>query len=113
MIQSRSVATAIILSIVTCGLYSIYWMIVLNDDINTACNRPQDLSGGVVFLLNLVTCGIYGLYWYYSMGDKLDRLSSSKGEATQYRGLVYLVLGVLGFGIVSYALMQDSLNKLS
>ena len=28
---TRSVAVAIILSIVTCGIYGIYWLVVLND----------------------------------------------------------------------------------
>ena len=83
MVQRRSIATAIVLTIITCGLYGIYWMIVLNDDINVLCDRPNDLSGGVVFLLSLVTCGIFGYYWYYKMGDNLDRKGREMGEASQ------------------------------
>jgi len=45
------------------------------------------------------------------MGEKLDHAAENKGMPTQSRGILYLVLGLLGFGIVSYALMQDSLNK--
>ena len=33
-IQERNIAIAVILSIVTCGLYGIYWMIKLNDEVN-------------------------------------------------------------------------------
>lgn len=113
MIQKRSVAAAIVLSIITCGLYSIYWMIVLNDDTNRLCNKTGDMSGGMVFLLTLITCGIYGYIWCYLIGEKLDRYAEITGEARQSRGLIYLVLSLFGFGIVSYALMQDSLNKLS
>lgn len=112
MIKKRSVATAIVLTFLTCGLYSIYWMIVLNDDTNRLSGRTQDFSGGMVFLLSIVTCGIYAYYWYYVMGEKLDRVAEEKCEPKQSRGLVYLVLGLFGLGIVSYALMQDSLNKL-
>ena len=32
MIQQRNIAVCIILSIVTCGIYGIYWLICLNDD---------------------------------------------------------------------------------
>ena len=113
MIQKRSVAAAIVLSIITCGLYSIYWMIVLNDDTNRLCNKTGDMSGGMVFLLTLITCGIYGYIWCYLIGEKLDRYAEITGEPRQSRGLIYLVLSLFGFGIVSYALMQDSLNKLS
>ncbi len=112
MVQRRSVATAIILTIITCGLYGIYWMIVINDDINTLCDRHSDLSGGVVFLLHLITCGIFGIYWCYKMGDNLDRKGREMGEIPQYRGILYLVLCLFGFGIISVALMQDSVNKM-
>lgn len=61
MIQKRNIAVCIILSIVTCGIYGIYWFICLNNDTNTASNT-FGTSGGVAFLLTLVTCGIYGIY---------------------------------------------------
>lgn len=108
----RSIATAIILSLVTCGIYGIYWFFKLTDETNYALGEPGT-SGGTAFLLTLVTCGIYGIYWYYKQGEKLDRLAMKKGQAGSSRGVLYLILGVLGFGVVSYALMQDSLNKLA
>lgn len=111
MIEKRGVALAIILSIITCGIYTIYWFIKLNDEINQLDGDANSVSGGVAFLLTLVTCGIYGLYWMYKMGDKLDNIHLRKGFPTQSRGIVYLILSLFGFNIVSYALMQDSLNK--
>lgn len=113
MIKQRSVATAIVLSLITCGIYGIIWFITLTDEINFVSNNQDDTSGGVAFLLTLVTCGIYGWYWYYNMGEKLDRASMDKGLPSQSRGILYLLLGIFGFGIISYALMQDSLNKLA
>ena len=66
------------------------------------------LSGGMVVLLSIVTCGIYGLYWLYVSGDALEQFSGSVGSHT---GLLYLLLGLFGFGIISYALMQSELNQ--
>ena len=40
-IQERNIAIAVILSIVTCGLYGIYWMIKLNDEVNQICGDTQ------------------------------------------------------------------------
>ena len=108
----RNIATAIILSIVTCGIYGIIWFIYLTDDTNFALNE-NDTSGGTAFLLSLVTCGIYLWYWMYKQGEKLDKLALMKGQPSNSRGVLYLVLGLFGLGIVSYALMQDSLNKLA
>ena len=106
-IAKRSIATAIILSIVTCGIYSIYWMIKLNDEINELAGDTQATSGGMVFLLSLVTCGIYGLYWMYKLGEMCDVIKQTSSST----GIIYLVLSLFGFGIVSYCLMQDTINK--
>lgn len=53
----------IILSLITCGIYGIYWEYCIVQDSNTASNEPYATSGGMVILLSIVTCGIYGLYW--------------------------------------------------
>ena len=70
MIQQRNIAVCIILSIVTCGIYGIYWFIVLSNDTNTVSNAENATSGGVAFVLSLITCNIYGLYWAYKQGER-------------------------------------------
>jgi len=111
MVQPKNIATAIILSIVTCGIYGIIWFINLNDDVNTLAMDREAPSGGVAFLLTLVTCGIYSWFWMYKMGEKLDNCYVAKGFPSGNRGILYLILAFFGLGIVSYALMQDSINK--
>ena len=106
-IGTRSIAAAIILSLVTCGIYSIYWFVVLTNEINQASGKSSDTSGGVAFLLTLVTCGIYAYYWAYKMGEKRDVIANENGSSN----ILYLILTLLGFGIIVYALLQDSLNK--
>lgn len=110
MIKRRDIAVAIILSIVTCGIYGLYWFVCLNDDLNELTDR-EGTSGGVALILSLVTCGIYTIYWMYKSGEKVDELKSRRGQTSQYSGPVYIVLTLFGFGIVSYALIQDELNK--
>ena len=106
-IQRRSIVTAIILSLVTCGIYSIYWFITLTNDMNKASGRTSDTSGGIAFVLSLVTCGIYEYYWAYKIGEKRDIVANEKSSS----GIIYLVLSLFGFGIVAYCLAQDALNK--
>jgi hypothetical protein len=107
-IQPRNIVTAIIFSILTCGIYSIYWFIVLTDDLNRLTNEENDMSGGLSFILNMVTCGIYGYFWAYKMGQKVDKLNNN---SSGYSGIVYILLIVFGLQIVSFALMQDTINK--
>ncbi len=101
----------IVLSVITCGLYGIYWQYCLAEDMNLVSDRQDGTSGAMVVVLTLVTCGIYGLYWVYRSGDVLDRLRSAQGRMECHLGILYLVLGLLGVGIVSYALMQAELNE--
>ncbi len=111
-VPQRSIVTCIILSIVTCGIYGIYWMYTLAEDVKAMSGDPSAPSGGMVILLTLITCGIYGYIWMYKQGETLDRIKSSRGMYSTNSGIIYLVLSILGLGIVSYALMQDSINKL-
>lgn len=50
-LKERSIVVAILLSIVTCGIYGIYWFICLTDDMNRAAGRENDTNGVTAFLL--------------------------------------------------------------
>ena len=108
--KQRNIVVCILLSLITCGLYGIYWMIVLNDDTNSLSGR-QGPSGGMVFLFTLITCGIYGLFWMYQMGNAVEMLHDQHGEPRGSAPVVYLLLSLFGLGIVAYALLQNELNK--
>ena len=112
MVQKKNIALCIILSIVTCGIYGIYWFITLTTDANVLAEE-NGTTGGMAFLLTLVTCGIYGYYWAYKMGERLDVAASKRGTVAQSRSVLYLILQIFGLGIIGYALMQDSINKMA
>lgn len=110
--KERNIATAIILSIVTCGIYAIYWFIVMTDEVKAAAKDTQIASGGVAFLLTLVTCGIYGIYWAYKMGELTAKAQADRGLPVKNNSVLYLVLELIGFGIIVYALVQSDLNQM-
>lgn len=111
-IKSRNIATCIILSIVTCGIYGIYWFISMVNDINEV-SENNGPSGGVVFLLSLVTCSIYLWYWMYKAGANINAAQKMRGmDGDSNSGIVYLILSIFGLAIVAYALIQSELNKL-
>ena len=62
----------------------------------------------LLIVLTIITCGIFGWYWLYKQGDNLDKVDGASNS-----GIIYLVIGVFGLSIISWALMQDRLNKLS
>lgn len=112
-IEQRNIALCIILSIVTCGIYGLYWIYKLTEDVNKLKGDPNATSGGIVILLGIVTCGIYMWYWLYKQGDNLDQIKASRGLPSSSSGLLYLILAIVGLSIVSYALMQNELNQLA
>ena len=113
-ITSRSIPLVIILSIVTCGIYGLYWMYCLVNDLNAASGHEGDTSGGMVILFSIITCNIYGLYWYYTAGGKVGDIQEyDRRPRDSYLGILYLVLDLLGFSIVSMALIQNELNKVA
>lgn len=113
MVEKRNIALCIVLSIITCGIYGIYWFICVTNDTNTIAGDVNGTSGGVAFLLSLITCNIYGLYWAYKQGDKIDFAKQQRGVPSSNSGILYLILCFFGLGIIAYALMQDELNKLA
>ena len=113
MIERRNIAVCIVLTLVTCGIYGIYWIVCLTNDVNTVSGDVNGTSGGMVVLLTIVTCGIYGIYWAYKQGEKLDFTKNNRGIPSSNSGVLYLMLQIFGFGIIAYALMQNELNKLA
>lgn len=111
ILTKREIAVAIILTIVTCGIYGIYWFVCLTNDANKVSGRTSDTSGGVALFLTIITCGIYGIYWNYKMGQKIYEAGKAHNKDISDNSVLYLILSILGFAIVNYCLMQNDLNK--
>lgn len=111
MIQTRSIPLCIVLSFLTCGLYPIYWFVVMTTESDIVAEKEGGLSGLLSLLLLIVTCGIFHFVWIYQLGEKLDYARSRNDEPRGNLGILYLVLCCFGLSIVSYALAQNELNK--
>lgn len=70
MIKERNIVLCILLSIITCGIYGIYWFCTLTDDTARANDDP-DFSGIKSLIFTIITCGIYGLYWNYKVAKEV------------------------------------------
>lgn len=105
-VAPRSIAVAVILSIVTFGIYNLYWIYCLNRDVNDMAQDPDAMGSALVLVLWIVTLGIYGLVWYYQMGKKCDYIAQTNGS----KHILFLILGILGLGLVAQALIQDTIN---
>ena len=108
-IAPKNIGISILLSFVTCGIYCIYWAYCLVRDLKIVVGEgDKDL---VVELLLFAFVPFYDLYWFYTRDQKLVEAGKSYGVPVSDNALLYLLLAVFGFGIVSYALLQSDLNK--
>lgn len=111
-LPERNIVVCILLSLITCGIYSIYWFIVMTDESNTVSD-DQTTSGGMAFLFTIITCGIYFYYWNYKMGQKLHQAGQKYNKPIGDNSIVYLLLSIFGLGIINYCIIQSDLNRFS
>lgn len=84
MIKERSIVLYIILSIITCGIFGLYWFVCITEDTNAAAD-VAGTSGGLALLFTIITCGIYGFYWAYKCGEKIDIAKEKRRYACRQR----------------------------
>ena len=109
--SDRSLLMYIILTIVTCGIYSLYFIYSFAKDMNTMCEGDgQKTSGLLMFwILSLVTCGIYSFYWYYKVGNRLQANAPKYGMTFTENGttvLLWLIVGSFVCGIGAFVAMH-------
>lgn len=107
----RGLISYILLSIITLGIYSFYFIYTLARDINIACKDDGTKTAGLVqfIVLSLVTCGIYSYYWEYKIGNRLAANAPRFGMQFQENGttvLLWLLFGMLLCGIGPFIAMH-------
>lgn len=112
MVQQRGIVSAIILTLITCGIYGIYWFIVLTNDAGKL-SGDYSFTGGKHFLLTLVTCGIWSFVWAYQIGKNIAEAQRQRGMVSVDNSVLYVVLTIFGLSIVTYALVQSDVNRLA
>lgn len=107
----RNLLVYILLTIITCGIYSYYFIYSVAQDVNTACEGDGETTGGLVafILLSFITCGIYSWYWQYKLGNRLASNAPRFGLAFQENGttvLMWNLFGVLLCGVGPFIAMH-------
>ena len=103
--MTRNIVVCVLLSIITCGIYGLYWMYTLNEYARAVAPNEWRTSGLTVILLSIITCGIYGLYWNYKMGKAYMTVNGGNDNS-----LLFILLSLFGFSIVNWAIMQNDIN---
>lgn len=106
------VALGIVLSLLTCGLYNIYWNYLQFQAMNVLLKR-HEYDFVKWLLLSIVTCGIYHVYYEYKMGaDLQDFLKGNGYDVSPNLAVTGLALSCFGLTVVADAVYQHELNRL-
>ena len=116
--EDRSLVMYILLSIVTCGIYSYYFLYSIAQDANVVCaDDGKKTSGRAAFiLLSIVTCGIYAWIWYYNLGNRLSENAPKYGLNFSENGttvLMWMIFGSFLCGIGPFIAMNILITNMN
>jgi len=99
MVKNRNIVLVYIYSIITFGIYAIYWMVSTKEEINS--------RGAEIPTAWLLIVPIANLYWIYKYSEGFAE-NIKKDNNT----LLWFILYIL-VGIIMPAIVQSELNKLA
>lgn len=100
----RSLLKYILLSAVTCGIYHIYVMTTLTDDVNTICSKYDNKKTMhfclLFFLLTPITCGIANLVFFHNLSNRIGDELKRRGINLEFNSSTFWLWNILGSMIV-------------
>lgn len=102
----RNITLDILLSLVTCGVYNLYWQYRQIEALNDIL-RQDKYSFVQWLLLTFITCGLYHVYHEYRMSTDLAEGSPTASND----GLIAIVLTLFGMSVVVDAIQQSKINE--
>ena len=106
-IKQRNIVTSILLTIVTCGIYGIYWIVMLVKDAVSVKDANDSAVLEIVLSLFLGPVGLFLTEKKFAEG------CAEKGIEHKDNSIIYLIIGFLGLGIVALCMIQNDLNKIA
>lgn len=117
MISERSPVMVAALSVLTCGIYYLFWMYQAETELRDALG-DEEIKPGQDVLLTIVTCSIWSVYAEYRNAQKIHAALLSRDPYAKDQSEVVLLLNVASYFIgmtwaVATYMLQEDLNKLS
>ena len=108
MSKKRNPIKSIIFSLLTCGIYQIYWTFSLVKESLMFTNKRGDIRFEIILSILLPFIGLYLVERKFSEG------CARQGIEHTDRSVVYSVLSIIPFGAcLSLAFIQAELNKIN
>ena len=103
--KKRSLGMMILLTVVTAGLYELYWLVKFQMELKE--KTGEGFGGLGHFLMIIFTFGIYAIYWQYAAGKRLAKAGAED------HAIIYLILTFVALGWLTPFMMQNQANKIA
>ena len=110
LLELKGPGRCIFFSFITFGIYLLFWQYSLMKKIRLMGN--ESLLCGKEFCMWMFV-PFYNAFWVMTRGRKLSSGAEKRGIKIPDDSVIYLLLNVVGLGIISTALIQESLNNIA
>ena len=113
MLKKRSFLKWLGLSIVTLGIYHLYWVHKLAKDVNKLCAGDGKKTSGVLqhILFGILTFGIYDFVWFYMVADRIEDAAPKYGFKVKESPFLVL-LALIFLSPVAVYIITKNMNDL-
>jgi hypothetical protein len=109
---TSSIVKDIILSIITCGIYYLFWQAREMGAVNYLL-EDEKYNFWKWLLLTIITCGIYHIYYEYILAQSIMEVQRRLGRPVSGNlHILSVILAIVGLNIVADAIQQDEINRL-
>lgn len=108
--EKRDPVMVLILGILTCGIYALYWVYKTSSEIKDALGR-DDINPVLDTALSFITCYLWLIYLAYKYPQLLLQLQERAGVPRNDISLISLILAIVGLVPISFFMIQSELNK--
>lgn len=118
-IEKRNPILVVVLMVITCGLYAIFWYYQIYKELKSFTNTtPTGNSYWIDFFISIITCGLWGFYVDYKISKQLHEIRKQYNLSGDDSSNIVLILDVGSlftlyflFAITS-AIQQDEWNQI-
>ena len=106
-----NIVTDVLFSIVTCGIYNLFWQARQFRDLNAFLGEER-FNFWQWFLLTIITCGIYHVYTEYLIGVAIVEVQQRRAlPVSANMPVICLLVSLCGLTLAADAIQQSEINK--
>ncbi len=116
-IKERNPVVVLVLSVVTCNIYYLFWLYATSRELKDAL-QDDEIKPGIDLLLALVSCSLWSVYIEYRNARKVYAALRVRDPSIKDQTDTILMLDVAGLFVgvtwlVATYILQEDLNKLA